>query len=153
MNLNSIKDRYRMSFDEVDRLLRLDPETGQLWWRHTSGKSGRACRTPSDSSAYSKVPIGGWSFAAHRLVWLLHTGSWPQFVVDHINGDRHDNRPSNLRDVTHAENQRNQSYHRAGKRKPDYRSSQLKLVAKPRDGALTFNAFEAEMARRSGNVA
>ena len=43
---------------------------------------------------------------AHRVVWFLHHGTWPQ-QVDHLNGDRRDNRIENLRAATALENQHN----------------------------------------------
>lgn len=44
---------------------------------------------------------------AHRIVWLLVHGDWPTRLIDHINRVRHDNRPENLRDVGHDENEWN----------------------------------------------
>ena len=39
-------------------------------------------------------------YYGHRLAWLLHYGTWPEGVIDHINRDKTDNRISNLRDTT-----------------------------------------------------
>ena len=49
----------------------------------------------------------------HRLVWLLVNGGIPEGKeLDHINGDRIDNRLDNLRLVDHRGNQQNQKKHR-----------------------------------------
>jgi hypothetical protein len=44
----------------------------------------------------------------HRLIFVLHHGYLPK-EIDHINGDRADNRIENLRAVTRSENQCNRS--------------------------------------------
>ena len=47
-----------------------------------------------------------WNWA-HRLAWLYMTGEWPAGVIDHIDGDRANNRFSNLRDVPQRANMQN----------------------------------------------
>jgi hypothetical protein len=44
---------------------------------------------------------------AHRAAWCLYHGEWPAGVIDHINGDKTDNRIENLRCVTPSINSRN----------------------------------------------
>lgn len=58
---------------------------------------------------YRQACIGkSTSVYLHIVAWYLHHKEWPAGIIDHINGDRSDNRMSNLRIVTHAENIQNQ---------------------------------------------
>lgn len=60
-------------------------------------------------NGYLRTSILGLTYYAHRLAWALHYGEWPVAEIDHINGDRADNRIINLRSVSHVENCRNLS--------------------------------------------
>lgn len=66
--------------------------------RRSTGKRGY--KRP-DGYVYTR--IGGKSYGEHRLVFLLFNGFIPE-QVDHINGDRQDNRPENLRSASHSQN-------------------------------------------------
>jgi hypothetical protein len=46
---------------------------------------------------------------AHRVAWALHYGEWPSDQIDHVNGDKTDNRLENLRIVTAQGNAKNRS--------------------------------------------
>lgn len=59
-------------------------------------------------SGYRYASVDGKLYLAHRLVWLHVMGSWPTDCIDHINGERDDNRIENLRDVSRAVNQQNE---------------------------------------------
>jgi len=59
-----------------------------------------------EKSGYIKIIYKGESYQAHRLIWKYMTDEDPE-IVDHINGDRFDNRWHNLRNVDAALNARN----------------------------------------------
>ncbi len=60
------------------------------------------------SNGYWAIGYKGKTYLAHRVIWYLHHGRWPDNHIDHINQDRLDNRIENLRDVPHSVNIRNQ---------------------------------------------
>ena len=86
------------------------PESGFLHWRVCMGTRGRPGARAGSLSAqgYLVVGVDGCrNLFAHRVAWAVHHGSWPAGEVDHINGDRTDNRISNLRDVSTHQNHQN----------------------------------------------
>lgn len=56
---------------------------------------------------YVKLVVRQKRYEAHRVAWFLSTGDWPTLIIDHINGDKQDNRLSNLREVTKSQNGEN----------------------------------------------
>ncbi|AZS78768.1 HNH endonuclease [Achromobacter spanius] len=97
------------SFDEISALLAYDPATGVLRWRVNCRGTVRAGNVAGCqySNGYVMVSVLGRRFLAHRLAWLLATGAWPNSEIDHLDGDRANNRISNLRDVSHLTNMQN----------------------------------------------
>lgn len=97
-----------LTFDYVNSELRYEPETGLLFRKIKRG--GYNWLIPAGTlrpNGYIQLKLSGKLFRAHRIAWLLSTGKWPQEQIDHINGDRKDNRFLNLREATNRENGRN----------------------------------------------
>lgn len=59
------------------------------------------------TNGYKVGRIRGRNFMAHVAAWAYMHGEWPDGDIDHINGDRSDNRIENLRVVSRSENLRN----------------------------------------------
>lgn len=99
-----------MTRERVASLLAYDQTTGIFTWKVARGCAAKG--TPAGAvmgNGYIGIRIDGVRYLAHRLAWLLIHGAWPQGEVDHINGNRYDNRIENLRDVPRSLNQQNQT--------------------------------------------
>lgn len=115
------------------RLVRLDINTGLLYWLRrdkdmfsdsesrsaehkannwNSQYAGKQAFTALHRGRYFVGAINCANFFAHRVAFAVYHGKWPQFFIDHIDGNGFNNRPSNLRDVQHCENMRNVKMHK-----------------------------------------
>lgn len=86
---------------ELHALLAYDEKTGLL-----SRKDGTAAFRTKSTEGYLKGSIKNSRCYAHRIVWKMHHGSEPR-QIDHINGDKQDNRIENLRAATIGLNAKN----------------------------------------------
>lgn len=87
-------------------LFHYDAATGLFWWRDNSNKNRRMHTAVGHviKTGYRYIVVDGKRYRAHRLAWLYFYGEWPSGELDHINGDRDDNRITNLRIVTRVQN-------------------------------------------------
>jgi hypothetical protein len=83
---------------------------GTLYWRGVTHPNKQyLADKPAGSmhkTGYRHVTWMGKVHKAHRLIFLMHHGYLPP-EIDHINGDRADNRIENLRAANRSENQCN----------------------------------------------
>ena len=87
-----------------------DYRDGSLFWRETlctKIRIGDLCGYER-KDGYRTIYVNGQHNLAHRLIYLWHFGTVPEFI-DHINGVKNDNRPENLRPATRAQNGANRS--------------------------------------------
>lgn len=102
-------------------LLCYDPNSGHLTWKErgraeftrdrlwrTWNKRWAGRRVGSVSvNGYRHFSIDGHHLNIHRVIWLMMTGEYPAYDVDHINGERDDNRWENLRAASRSDNAKN----------------------------------------------
>lgn len=146
----------------VEEFLSYSPETGELYWTADCGNvkagSPAGCR---NALGYLVVRFNRKLFLAHRIAWRLHYGKWPDTGLDHINGDRADNRACNLREVSQRENLKNSKRYSSNKTgctgvswsKPNKKYAvRIKSVEKYLHLGLYEDFFEACCARKSAEI-
>jgi hypothetical protein len=103
-----------LTADQLRSMLDYDPATGIFTWllrkhapKHWNTRwSGKAAGSVT-FSGYLHIRLGNRIYRAHRLVFLWMVGAWPENEVDHQDGNRLNNRWSNLRQATPSENRMN----------------------------------------------
>lgn len=89
-------------------VLNYDPATGEFRWSvsRPGVRLGELCGR-INQHGYREIGVDGGLHQAHRLAFLYMTGTFPEQGVDHINGDRADNRWCNLRPANQSQNMAN----------------------------------------------
>jgi len=87
-------------------------DCGMVWTPRTGWRHG--ADVGKDTRGYPMVGVYREMYRIHQLVAYLWYGPAYGRDIDHINGDKTDFRPENLRYVSKSENSRNARCHRAG---------------------------------------
>jgi len=98
-------------------LFTYDDKSGKLFWnvrKYPCGSfngryAGKEAFTSTESKGYKNGEVYGINMKAHRVIWAIIYGDWPDGQIDHIDGNKSNNKPENLRQVDNKTNCRNQS--------------------------------------------
>lgn len=124
-----MKSNRLSSPDVLRRLLTYVPETGRLFWKKRAvefvgGDKASLAKRQANVDMWNRLYAGQEAFTAnengyragavlgvpckaHRVAYAIYHGEHPPAEIDHINGDKADNRIKNLRAVNHGENAKN----------------------------------------------
>ena len=92
-----------MSSMKSQKTFEFDAETGEI-----TVITRIVYKAVEGDSRYFRIRIGDETFYAHRLMWEFFNGPVPEGMhIDHINGNRYDNRLCNLRLATPQQNAQN----------------------------------------------
>jgi hypothetical protein len=140
----------------VNEYLTYDPDTGKLYQRKKRPRiqvgSLAGCVRPK---GYRYIELEGRKYPAHHIVWLLETGAAPIKSLDHIDGDKDNNKFSNLREVTtkqNSENRGKQRNNKTGYKGVSFNSRLQKYVAQIQHNSQAIyiglypTAYEAHLA-------
>jgi hypothetical protein len=93
--------RLEVSHERVLELF--DYEDGKLFRKRDGKEMGIYSQK---HHRYARIVIDGKDHKLHRIIFLYHKGYLPN-IIDHINGDRYDNRIENLREANTYQNRQN----------------------------------------------
>lgn len=106
-------DRERealISREQVADLLDYNPNLGIFTW-----KQGNYAKLPAgyfSRLGRRRISVFGKVFLGSRLAWLLYYGKWSEKTIDHIDGNRRNDRIANLRLASESEQQWNKGINR-----------------------------------------
>lgn len=115
--------------DVLRQLIDYNPNTGILTWKFRDKKF---CKSSHDQARWNKrfcgktagliakdgygvICIFDNQYKSHRICWYLYYGAAPNGQIDHVNGQKSDNRIRNLRDVSARENALNRKIYSTNK--------------------------------------
>ena len=112
---------------------------------HGKKKKGQRAGSKIKSFPYRRVTLHKKKFLEHRVIFFLCHGYWPEFV-DHINGDKLDNRVENLRAATVSQNSFNRTKKQSGARL--HKSGRWEAYISLNKAFISLGYFNCETAAR-----
>lgn len=100
-----------LTAERLRQVLIYNEDTGLFTWRISRPKCSAGSRAgrERDMNGYWQIKIDYCLYYSHRLAWLYMTGHWPSLQIDHIDGNKGNNRWDNLREVNTKQNQENRN--------------------------------------------
>lgn len=95
------------TLEELRLLFKYDPETGKIFNQKTGKEIGY-----NNGKGYLRTQVKDNKVVLHQLAWVLVYGEVPSMDIDHINGNKMDNRLDNLRLVSRGANLQNSKVYR-----------------------------------------
>lgn len=119
----------RVSVDLLNACVTLDKSTGYLYWKNrpvwtfnqgkydikreahrwNSRHEGFQAFNTLSKYGYLSGRLSGVSLYSHRVVWAVYHGDFPELWLDHLDGNRSNNKIENLREVSYKDNNKNSS--------------------------------------------
>ena len=132
----------------LQEFLSYDPATGLFTWVKSS-RRGREGVTAGalQVKGYISIVLKGHRYLAHRLAWLYITEKDPgSFQVDHIDRDKSNNKASNLRLATQAQNSWNRQAKGWTKLKNGQYRAAIRVDGNPKQIGVYSTVEEAQAA-------
>ena len=98
-NAKDTTERYRKLVGRDVANAGRPANTPEVLWSKVEKKGEDDCWPwlgVKNHQGYGRVQIGDWSYYAHRVIFMMIHGRWPE-QIDHIDGNNHTHIKSNLR--------------------------------------------------------
>ena len=142
--------RYIPTTAELDHIKEyLEYRDGMVFWKVSMGnqtKFGYRAGCLHKHTGYRQIKIQGRPYLEHNIIWFLETGEWPlpDMDIDHIDRNKLNNDISNLREISHSDNNKNHGGH-------SHNTSGITGVSydKTNDGWIAFWSEDKKLKRKS----